>query len=229
MQVPQGTPMDRYLHAIDNVSTWAGKACAWAIVVLTAIVCYDVFARYLFRAPTDWAFDASYMLYGALFMMAGAYTLARNGHVRGDVLYGFFPPRVQAGLDLTLYFLFFIPGILALAYAGIDFAQISWGLKEHSSLTASGPPLYHFKTLIPIAGFLVLLQGLAEMARCVICLRTGVWPRRAHDVEEVDVDELKKMVHAEDVVTRPGERFTEGEPPNLADPVHPQGRKGEDR
>jgi TRAP-type mannitol/chloroaromatic compound transport system permease small subunit len=221
--------MDRYLHAIDNVSTWAGKAFAWAIVVLTAIVCYDVFARYLFRAPTDWAFDVSYILYGALFMMAGAYTLARNGHVRGDVLYGFFPPRVQAGLDLVLYFLFFVPGILALAYAGIDFAKISWGLREHSSLTASGPPVYQFKTLIPIAGFLVLLQGLAEIARCVICLKTGVWPRRAHDVEEVDVDKLKKRIHAEDVPTRPGERFTEGEPPNLADPSRPQARRGEDR
>lgn len=221
--------MDRYLRAIDNVSTWAGKAFAWCIVILTAIVCYDVFARYLFRAPTDWAFDASYILYGSLFMMAGAYTLARNGHVRGDVLYGFFPPRLQAGLDLVLYFLFFIPGILALAYAGIDFAKISWGLKEHSSVTAGGPPLYHFKTLIPIAGFLVLLQGLAEMVRCVICLRTGAWPRRSSDVEEVDVDELKKMVGAKGVQTAPGERFTEGEPPDLADPRHPQARKGEER
>ncbi len=146
----------------------------------------------------------------------------------GTCCTAFFPPRVQAGLDLALYFLFFIPGIVALAYAGIDFAKISWGLKEHSSLTAGGPPIYHFKTLIPIAGFLVLLQGLAEMARCVICLRTGVWPRRAHDVEEVDVDALKKMVHAEDVPTRRGERYTEGEPPNLADPSRPQGRRGED-
>jgi TRAP-type mannitol/chloroaromatic compound transport system permease small subunit len=221
--------MDRYLHAIDNLSTWVGKLFAWCIVILTAIICYDVFARYLFRAPTDWAFDTSYILYGSLFLMAGAYTLARNGHVRGDVLYGFFLPRMQAGLDLALYFLFFIPGILALAYAGIDAAQISWALKEHSSVTAGGPPLYHFKTLIPIAGFLVLLQGLAEIVRCVICLRTGQWPRRAHDVEEVDVDELKKMVHAEDVVTRPGERFTEGEPRNLADPSRPEGREGENR
>jgi len=221
--------MNRYLYAIDNISTWAGKAFAWCIVIITAIVCYDVFARYLFRAPTDWVFDVSAMLYGALFMMAGAYTLSRNGHVRGDVLYGFFPPRLQAGLDLTLYLLFFIPGIVALAYAGIDFAKISWGLREHSSTTAAGPPIYHVKTLVPIAGFLVLLQGLAEIARCVICLRTGTWPRRAHDVEEVDVDKLKEMVKAETVATVPGERFTEGEPPNLADPRHPQARSGEDR
>ena len=221
--------MDRYLHAIDNLSAWVGKLFAWCIVVLTAIVCYDVFARYLFRAPTAWVFDGSYILYGALFLMAGAYTLSRNGHVRGDVLYGFFPPRLQAGLDLVLYFLFFIPGILALAYAGIDFARISWDLKEHSSTIAGGPPLYHFKTLVPIAGFLVLLQGLAEIVRCVMCLKTGRWPRRAHDVEEVDIDELKKMVQAEDVPTRAGGRFTEGEPPNLVDPTRPQARRGEDR
>lgn len=187
--------MQRYLFFVDNVSTWSGKAFAWLIVVLTGVICYDVFARYLFRAPTDWAFDIAYILYGSLFMMAGAYTLARNGHVRGDVLYGFFPPRVQAGLDLALYFLFFIPGIAALAYAGIDFAQMSWALNEHSSVSSNGPALYYFKTVIPIAGGLVLLQGLAEIARCVQCLRTGVWPRRAHDVEEVDVEKLKTIAH----------------------------------
>lgn len=207
--------MQRFLFLIDNISTWAGKTFAWLIVALTLIVCYDVTARYVFRAPVDWAWDAEYILYGSLFMMAGAYTLARNGHVRGDVLYGFFPPRLQAGLDLTLYFLFFIPGIVALAYSGIDFAKISWQLGERSSVVSGGPPLYHFKTLIPIAGFLVLLQGLAEMVRCVQTLRTGEWPRRAHDVEEVDVDELKKIVGAEAVETPANGRFTEGEPVDL--------------
>ena len=189
--------MERILHGVDAVSAFAGKAFAWLIVVLTAIICYDVAARYIFRAPTDWAFDGAYILYGSLFMMAGAYTLSRNGHVRGDVLYGFFPPRVQAGVDLVLYFLFFIPGIAALAYSGIEFAQFSWQLREHSSTIAGGPPLYHFKTLIPIAGALVLIQGFAEIIRCVQCLKTGEWPRRLHDVEEVDIDELKKMVKAD--------------------------------
>jgi TRAP-type mannitol/chloroaromatic compound transport system permease small subunit len=189
--------LERILHGVDAVSAFAGKAFAWLIVVLTAIICYDVAARYLFRAPTAWAFDGAYILYGSLFMMAGAYTLSRNGHVRGDVLYGFFPPRVQAGVDLVLYFLFFIPGIAALAYSGIDFAQFSWQLKEHSSTIAGGPPLYHFKTLIPIAGALVLLQGAAEIIRCIQCLKTGEWPRRLHDVEEVDVEELKKRVQAD--------------------------------
>jgi len=189
--------LERILHGVDAVSAFAGKAFAWLIVVLTGIICYDVAARYLFRAPTDWAFDGAYILYGSLFMMAGAYTLSRNGHVRGDVLYGFFPPRVQAGVDLVLYFLFFIPGIASLAWAGIDFAQFSWQLREHSSTIAGGPPLYHFKTLIPIAGGFVLLQGVAEIIRCIQCLKTGEWPRRLHDVEEVDLEKIKKLVKAD--------------------------------
>jgi TRAP-type mannitol/chloroaromatic compound transport system permease small subunit len=190
--------MQRYLFYIDKISEISGKAFAWCIVVLVAVTCFDVTMRYVFNDPTDWAFDTEYMLYGALFMMAGAYTLSRNGHVRGDVLYGFFPPRLQAGLDLLLYLLFFVPGIAALAWFGIDFAKLSWALEEHSSLSPGGPPIYHFKTLIPIAGALVLLQGLAEIVRCVQCLRTGEWPARAHDVEEVDVEELKKMVKIDD-------------------------------
>ena len=206
--------MQRYLFFIDRISEWSGKLFAWLIVVLTLAITYDVSARYLFSAPTDWAYDAAYILYGTLFMMAGAYTLSRNGHVRGDVLYGFFPPRLQASLDLALYFLFFIPGIAALAYSGIDFAQISWDLREHSSTMSGGPPLYHFKTFIPIAGAFVLLQGLAEIIRCIQCLRTGEWPRRAHDVEEVDVEELKKIAGVNGATSET--RFTEGEPPPFA-------------
>lgn len=179
--------MSRFELLVYRLSSFAGKAFAWLIVALTLVIAYDVFARYLFRAPTDWAFDTSYILYGAIFMMAGAYTLSRDGHVRGDMVYGFISPRKQALLDLILYFLFFIPGTTALIYAGTDFARMSWVLKEHSSLTSNGPPLYHFKTLIPIAGTLVLLQGLAEISRCIRCLRTGAWPRRPHDVEELDI------------------------------------------
>ena len=130
--------------------------------------------------------------------VAGAYTLAKNGHVRGDVLYGFFPPRLQAGLDLVLYFVFFIPGIVALVWAGYTYAAESWAIQEHSTLTANGPPLYHFKTTIPIAGVLLLMQGVVEIIRCVICLRDGVWPLRQKDVEEVDVEKLKEMVHVKD-------------------------------
>ena len=188
--------VQKTLMLIDGISTWTGKAFAWTIVALMLAIVYEVVARYVFNAPTQWAFDVSYMLYGTLFMMAGAYTLARNGHVRGDVLYGFLPVRMQAGFDLVLYFVFFIPGIAALAWFGIGFAQTSWALGEHSSLTPGGPPVYHFKTLIPIAGALVLLQGVAEIIRCILALKTGQWPRRLHDVEEVDVAGLKGMVEA---------------------------------
>jgi len=211
--------LQRYLLLIDRISTWAGKAFAWLIILLTAVVSYDVFMRYVMNNQTQWAFDASYMLYGVFFMMCGAYTLAQNGHVRADFLYGSFKPRLQAALDLILYFVFFIPGILALAYAGVDFARTSWSLGEHSSLSSGGPPLYHFKTFIPIAGALVLLQGVAEIARCIICLKTGAWPRRLHDVEEIDVVDMQlkdsTLVSAEEKQRAlAAAREIEGKPPD---------------
>jgi TRAP-type mannitol/chloroaromatic compound transport system permease small subunit len=138
------------------------------------------------------------MMYGSLFMMAGAYTLSKNGHVRGDVLYGFFPPRLQAGLDLLLYVVFFIPGVVAMAWAGFNYAGDSWAIREYSNITADGPPVYPFKTIIPIAGALLLVQGLVEIVRCVICLQQGQWPSRIEDVEEVDVEKLKEMVNVKD-------------------------------
>jgi TRAP-type mannitol/chloroaromatic compound transport system permease small subunit len=140
----------------------------------------------------------TYMLYGVLFMMAGAYTLSKNGHVRGDVLYGFFTPRTQAILDLALYIIFFIPGIVALVYAGISFASESIAINEHTTQTANGPPIWPFKMIIPIAGGLLLLQGFVEIIRCILCIRDGEWPKREEDVEEVDVDKLKAMVSHED-------------------------------
>jgi TRAP-type mannitol/chloroaromatic compound transport system permease small subunit len=138
------------------------------------------------------------MMYGTLFMMAGAYTLSKAGHVRGDVLYGFFEPRTQATIDLILFVLFFIPGVFALTYAGYYFAAESWAMNEHSSITAEGPPIYPFKTMLPLAGAFLLVQGIVEIIRCVICIRQGEWPSREVDVEEVDVDKLKEMVHVKD-------------------------------
>lgn len=178
--------MERLLSVIDRLSAWVGKAFAWSIVVLTAIVSYEVFARYLLHAPTDWAYDTAYMLYGTLFMMAGAYTLSRNGHVRGDVLYRRFSARWQAAIDLVLYLLFFFPGVIALVYAGMEFASLSWRMNEHVSSSPGGPPLYHFKAVIPLAGFFLALQGFAESVRCVQCLRTGQWPPRTRDVKELE-------------------------------------------
>jgi TRAP-type mannitol/chloroaromatic compound transport system permease small subunit len=181
--------VQRLLLLADHVSTWCGKLFAWIILLLTGAVCVEVFKRYILNSPTAWIFDADYMMYGTLFMMAGAYTLAQNGHVRGDFLYGSMTPRSQAWLDLILYIVFFLPGIGALVYAGLDFAYTSWLIREHVSTTAEGPPLYHFKGVIPLAGILMLLQGIAEIIRCVVCIRTGAWPERLKDAEEIDVVE----------------------------------------
>ena len=153
------------------------------------LVCAEVFKRYLLNMPTAWIFDASNMLYGTLFMLCGAYTLAQNGHVRGDFLYSSMKPRTQASLDLVLYIVFFLPGIAALVYAGWDYAGDSWRIREHSNVTANGPPVYHFKAMIPLAGALLLLQGIAEIVRCVVCLNTGEWPERLKDANEIDVVE----------------------------------------
>lgn len=191
--------MQKLLLFIDKLSTFVGQAFSWLIVALTLLISWEVFSRYALDNPHAWAFDAMIMLYGTLFMMAGAYTLSKNGHVRGDVLYGFFRPRTQASLDLLLYIVFFIPGVIALTYAGYFYAAESWAINEHSNITADGPPVYPFKTVIPLAGFILLLQGIVEIVRCIVCIRQGYWPSREEDVEEVDVEKLKEMVHAEDV------------------------------
>ena len=190
--------MQKILLTIDKISTFAGQAFSWLIVGLTFLITYEVYARYAVDAPHSWAFDIMLQMYGILFMMAGAYTLSKNGMVRGDVLYGFFPPRVQAALDLTLYIIFFLPGVTALFWAGYYYAGDSWRIFEHSSITADGPPLYHFKTIIPIAGAFILVQGFVEIVRCVLCLKAGKWPSRIQDVEEVDVEKLKATVHVTD-------------------------------
>jgi len=190
--------MQKTLLFVDKLSTWVGHAFSWFIVGLTLLVTWEVFSRYALDDPHAWAFDAMAMLYGTLFMMAGAYTLAKNGHVRGDVLYGFFRPRTQATIDLILYIVFFIPGVIALTYAGYYYAADSWRIDEHSNVTAGGPPIYPFKTVIPFAGAILLLQGIVEIIRCVICLKLGYWPSREADVEEVDVGKLKEELRVKD-------------------------------
>lgn len=175
------------LFGVDRLSAFVGKAGGWCIVLLTAVIMYDVTARYVFRAPTAWAFDISYMLYGGLFMLSGAYALSRNGHVRGDFLYRGLAPRTQGKFDLTLYILFFFPGIFALMVQGWFFFELSYIQNEHSSMSPDGPIIWPFKAVIPIAGALLLLQGLAELVRCVQCIRNNAWPPRLVDVEELDV------------------------------------------
>jgi TRAP-type mannitol/chloroaromatic compound transport system permease small subunit len=188
--------VQRFLHTIDGISTWVGKAASWLIVALMAVVCVEVFKRYIMNMPTAWIFDADNMLYGTAFMLCGAYTLAQNAHVRGDFLYSSMRPRMQAALDIVLYVVFFFPGIAALIYAGSDYAADSWRIAEHSNVTAEGPAVYPFKTMIPIAGVLVMLQGVAEMVRCVVCLNAGEWPSRLKDVAEIDVIE-EQLAHSE--------------------------------
>jgi TRAP-type mannitol/chloroaromatic compound transport system permease small subunit len=190
--------MQKLLLFVDKVSTFVGHTFSWLIVGLTLLITWEVFSRYALDKPHAWAFDVMIMQYGTLFMMAGAYTLAKNGHVRGDVLYGFFQPRTQATIDLILYIVFFLPGVIALTYAGYFYAAESWAIRESSNITAEGPPIYPFKMIIPFAGAILLVQGIVEIIRCVICLKQGRWPSREEDVEEVDVDKLKEMVHTGD-------------------------------
>jgi TRAP-type mannitol/chloroaromatic compound transport system permease small subunit len=190
--------MQKVLLRIDKISTWFGQAFSWLIVALTAMMTWEILSRRFLDRPHAWTFDAQLQLYGVLFMTAGAYTLAKSGHVRGDVLYGFFRPRVQATIDLVLYLAFFVPGIVAMVWAGWLFFGESYAIRERSSIMLEGPPIYTFKLFIPIAGTFMFLQGLAEIARCVLCLRAGEWPSRTVDVVEVDVEKLKEMVHVKD-------------------------------
>jgi len=192
--MPGASKVQKIFLMVDRVSTWIGQFFSWLVAALTLMIGYEVFSRYVMNNPHPWVFDAMLMMYGTMFMMAGAYTLSKNGHVRGDILYGFLKPRTQAIFDLILYIVFFIPGVIALAYAGYGFAADSWRIMEHSSITANGPPLYPFKTIIPLAGVILLFQGVVEIFRCVVCIQQGEWPSREQDVEEVDVDKLKAMV-----------------------------------
>jgi TRAP-type mannitol/chloroaromatic compound transport system permease small subunit len=189
---------------------WTGKIFAWCILILTLAVSYEVFVRYALRAPTAWAYDVSYIMYGALFIMAGAYTVSRDGHVRGDVVYRLWRPRVQAMVDLVLYILFYFPAVLALIYSGYVFAHLAWRFGETSVYSPASIPIWQLKALIPIAGVVLALQGISEIVRCWRCIKTGVWPARYHDVEEMETailhaheDEMKLHGEHPDDAHRP--------------------------
>jgi TRAP-type mannitol/chloroaromatic compound transport system permease small subunit len=178
--------IQKFIYGVDQLSKTVGHAFAWLIVILTLGTCYEVFVRYVLNNPTSWAFDMSYIVYGGLFLMAGAYTLSRNGHVRGDVLYRLWPARVQASVELTLYVLFFFPGVIALMVAGWAYGYDAFKLREVSVNSPAGVPVWQLKILIPFAGFFLTLQGIAEVLRCVLCLRENRWAQRLHDVEELE-------------------------------------------
>jgi TRAP-type mannitol/chloroaromatic compound transport system permease small subunit len=196
-RTPNASTGERILYLVDSLSTAVGKTYGWAILILTFTTSYEVFSRYMFGAPTDWAFDAAYMLYGTLFMMGGAYALSRNAHVRGDFIYRAWSPRTQAGMDLVLFILFFFPGMLAFIYSGYGFAELSRGMNEHSAASPNGPIVWPFKWLISVVGCLMVMQGIVEVTRCVMTLRTGEWPHRLHDVEELEKVMLAKAEHGE--------------------------------
>jgi TRAP-type mannitol/chloroaromatic compound transport system permease small subunit len=178
--------MQRIIYAIDQLNKTVGHAFSWCALILTLGTCYEVFVRYVLNDPTSWAFDLSYLMYGAVFFMAGAYTLSRGGHVRADMLYRLWPCRTQATVELTLYVLFFFPGILALLLSGWGYGSGAMGIREVSVNSPAGMPIWPMKMMIPVGGALMLLQGIAETLRCVLCLRDGQWPARLHDVEELE-------------------------------------------
>ncbi|NAZ36222.1 TRAP transporter small permease subunit [Rubellimicrobium sp. CFH 75288] len=178
--------MLRFIAFADTLSSLVGRTFGWLIMLMTLGMSYEVLVRYAFNRPTPWALDISFIMYGTLFMMGGAYTLARGGHVRGDFLYRLWRPRTQATVDLILYILFFYPGVLALVFAGWRYAARSWGYGEVSVNSPAGVPIYQFKTVIAVAGALLAIQGAAEICRCILCIRTGVWPPRGEDVQETE-------------------------------------------
>lgn len=180
------TRMQRVIHGIDLISVYVGKAFAWCVLVLTIAICYEVVLRYVLRTPTAWVYDFSYMMYGTLFMMAGAYALATASHVRGDVIYRLFPVQTQGWLDLALFIVFYFPAVIVLLYSGYLYAEYAWRIGERSTSSPAGPPVYHFKTVIPVAAVFLLLQGVAEVLRCVQAIRTGSWPPREGDVADID-------------------------------------------
>jgi TRAP-type mannitol/chloroaromatic compound transport system permease small subunit len=204
--------MVRYIAFADRLSAWVGKAFAWAIMIMILGVSYEVFMRYLLSAPTSWAFDVTFIMYGALFMMGGAYALSRDSHVRADFLYRLWRPKTQAAVELVLYFFFFFPGILALIFAGTKYALRSWRYGEVSVNSPAGVPVFQFKVLIVAAGLLLFLQGLAQVFRCIVCLRTGEWVRAADDIEETEkllietkaLDAIRHSGEAVDIPSPPG-------------------------
>ena len=189
--------MEKYIYFFESLSIWIGRAFGWCILILTLSVTYEVFVRYVLNAPTVWAFDMMVQMYGALFLMAGPYALAQDAHVRGDVIYRLFPFKVQARIDLILYIFFFFPGMLALFYFGYEIASDSWRYKEVSWNSPARIQIYFFKSLIPLAGGLLILQGISESMRCILCIRDGKWIKRHEDVRETEEDLILKKKEEE--------------------------------
>jgi TRAP-type mannitol/chloroaromatic compound transport system permease small subunit len=163
--------VDRLVAAIDASSTATGWLAGWLILPMTLAVFYEVVARYAFNAPTIWAYDVTYMLYGAQFMLAAAYTLLKGGHIRTDVFYERWSPRRRAIVDMICYLLFFFPGLAFILYASGVEAWHAWRVGERSDWTPWRPILYPLKAMIPLSTLLLILQGVAEVIRCARVIR----------------------------------------------------------
>lgn len=184
--------VNRFIYGVDLLSRTVGHAFAWCLMILTMGTSYEVFVRYVLNEPTSWAFDFSYLMYGAMFYMAGAYTLSRGGHVRADMFYRLWRPRTQAVVELVLYVIFFFPGVLALVISGWKYGYTSMMILESSVNSPAGVPIWPLKMLIPFGAGLLALQGIAEMLRCIQCIRDDNWPTRLHDVEELEKQILEE-------------------------------------
>ena len=186
--------MIRFIEFADKLSAWFGKAFGWLIILMTLGMSYEVASRYIFNAPTTWSLDVSFIMYGSMFMMGGAYTLSRGGHVRGDFLYRLWKPRTQGMVDLVLYLFFFFPGVIALIFSGWKYAARSWGYGEVSVNSPAGVPIFQFKTIIVAAGILLFIQGIAQVMRCIMCIREGYWRNAEDDVQETEELLMKQGV-----------------------------------
>ncbi len=192
--------IDRFIYGVDQLSKTVGHMFAWCLMILTFGTSYEVFVRYVLNAPTSWAFDFSYLMYGAMFYMAGADTLSRGGHVRADMFYRLWRPRTQASVELVLYIVFFFPGVLALVLSGWQYGYDSMKILESSVNSPAGVPIWPLKMLIPFGAGLLALQGVAEVLRCVLCIRNNEWSPRLHDVEELEkqiLEEYRKKAEQE--------------------------------
>jgi TRAP-type mannitol/chloroaromatic compound transport system permease small subunit len=173
----RGTPAApgpaRIVLLIDALSDWSGRVVAWLIVPLMLSLTYEVLARYVFSAPTIWAYDVSYMLYGSHFMLGAGYTLYRGGHIRTDMLYHRWSPRMQGAVDAIGYLCFFFPAMLFFFWMGGQEAWHAWQILETSDASPWRPPLYPFKTVIPVTAALLLVQGVSEFLKSLHAVRTG--------------------------------------------------------
>ncbi len=185
--------MTSIIHSIESLNIWIGRAFGWCILILTLSVSYEVFVRYVLNAPTVWAFDMMVQMYGALFLMAGPYALAQDAHVRADVIHRLLSVRWQARIDFVLYVFFFFPGMLALFWFGMEIASDSWRYQEVSWNSPARIQIYFFKTLIPLAGALLILQGVSECMRCFLAMKSGSWLPRMEDARETE-DLLRAQV-----------------------------------